>query len=155
MKTMKKALSILMILVLALSLVACGTDDGKTNGDSTDPVDAGVETKDSIAEVAATYGLNLESTDQQPMSEERATTAQLYSVMHDYLNGVTLFGYDPAEKITYADLKEQIGVDATTYYAEGTIKQSFVWEASDNSTAKFLATFVDGLLYGTGSANLS
>lgn len=46
---MKKALSILMILVLALSLVACGTDDGKTNGDSTDPVDAGVETKDSIA----------------------------------------------------------------------------------------------------------
>lgn len=89
------------------------------------------------------------------MSEERATTAQLDSVMHDYLKGVTYFGYDPTEKITYADLKEQIGVDATIYYAEGTIKQSFVWEASDNSTAKFLATFVDGLLYGTGSANLS
>ncbi len=154
---MKKAISILMILVLALSLVACGTDGdaGKVNGDSTDPANNGAEVKDSIAEVAAAYGLNLESTDQQSMSEDRATTAQLGSVMHDYLKGVTYFGYDPTEKITYADLKEQIGVDATTYYAEDSIKQSFLWLASDNTTAKFLATFVDGLLYAVGAVNLS
>lgn len=153
---MKKAISILMMLVLALSLVACGKDGGSTNtdGDDKNPVNAGVETKDSIAEVAATYGLNLESTEQQPMSEERATAAQLGAALHDYLKGVTYFGYNPTEKITYADLKAQIGVDATAYYAEDYDQQSFLWLAGDNETAKFLASFVDGLLYAVGGTNL-
>lgn len=143
---MRKVISILLILAMGVALVSC------SNGGD-DQSEAGTQSKDPIQEVAATYGLDLESTEQQQMSTERATAEQLGNAMHGYLKDVTYFGYDPDEKITYADLKAQIGFDATVYYAESG-KQSFLWLASDDSTAKFLATFVDGLLYAVGSVNI-
>lgn len=60
------------------------------------------------------------------------------------------------ENITYADLKEQLGVDASIYQYEGGgyEKQNFIWQAGDDKTAKFIATFSEGKLYGSGSTNV-
>ncbi len=139
---MKKTLAILMLAVFMLSLVSCG--GGKT--ENTDP----------IAAAAETYGLDLASTEEQQMSAERTTREKLNQMVHEYLKGNNYFDGTELENVTYADLKEQLGVDASYYYFEDALvsKQSFVWIAGDNDKAKFIASFSEGKLYATGSTNV-
>lgn len=154
MKTMKKMIAILLALTAIFALTACG--GGEDGGKSTDGAAA-----DPIAAVAQVYSLNLTSTDVQEMSAERADCAALSAVVHDFLKDTTYFAFDETlGALTYDDLKEQIGVDASNYYFEPFASSTeegrnvFTWLASDNSTAKFAAWFEDGKLYATGSSNV-
>lgn len=154
-KTMKKALVIFMVCLFTFSLVACGKDkDGKK-----DPKDSTQETSapaDSIEEVAKTYNLDLKSTEQQKMSDERTTKEQLAKIVHEYFKDVTFLDGTEMANVTYADIKAQLGVDASIYYFEDALvtKQCFIWQASDSDNAKFLATFSEGKLYAIGSSNV-
>lgn len=150
MKTSKKLIILVLALTMLLALTACGGESG--SGDSKNDATPA----DPIAAVAETYGLDLKSTEIQEMTSDRADCATLSSVAHDYLEGNTFFSGTDLENITYADLKNEIGVDASTYnFDDGLMEGNvFIWKAGDNDTASFLAQFCDGKLYATGSANL-
>ena len=129
---MKKALSILLMFALLLCLTACGGEK---------KADEPTASADSIADVAAKYSLDLASASEQAMSDERAATDVLVSVMKDWLGGNTFFAYDAQPK-TYADFVEHIGCDASYYYFnEGAAERHFVWLVEGDDTAKFLASF--------------
>ena len=78
---MKKALSILLMFALLLCLTACGGEK---------KADEPTASADSIADVAAKYSLDLASASEQAMSDERAATDVLVSVMKDWLGGKVL-----------------------------------------------------------------
>lgn len=138
MKQWKKLLTLAMALMMVLSLVACGGDGG--------------EKSKPVEEV---YGLDLASTEEQPMSSERAESAALYSAVKGHFGDMTMFSSTEFEKMTYDDLKELLGVDASYYfYDENSSAKAFVWLTSDNETAKLAFWFRDTELYALGSTNL-
>lgn len=139
MKNLKTLATILLTLTMLFALTACGGTK---------------ESKDPIADVAETYNLDLTSSDVQEMSADRAESATLSSLVHDYFEDVTFFSGTDKEKLTYNDLKEQIGVDASNYYLDGS-RHVFTWIASDDEVRKFAAWFgAEGELYAIGSSNL-
>lgn len=91
------------------------------------------------------------------MSEERADSSALSAVVHDVLQDFTFFSGSELENLTYDDLKEEIGVDASTYNLEDSSseQQAFTWVAGDDETVKFMAVFSEGKLYATGTANVA
>lgn len=148
---MKKFFAMLLALTMALSLAACG---GGSNGGGSDTNDnsGSAEESKSVVEV---YGLDLESTEEQPMSEERGEREALYTTVKDYFGDVMMFSGTDFAKMTYDDLKELLGVDATYYYYdENSSAQAFVWEASDKETAKLAFFFRFDELYALGLTNM-
>ncbi len=133
---MKKLFAMLLALTMVLCLAACG-------GEKSKPVEE-------------VYGLDLTSTAEQAMSEECAERDALYTAVKDKFGDVTMFSGTEFEKMTYDDVKELLGIDATYYYYdENSAAQAFVWEASDFETAKLAFWFRDNELYALGSTNLS
>lgn len=144
-KTMKKAIILIMAVVLAVSLTACGGNGG------------GKEQKaDALQTAIDTYQLDMKSTEEQAMSSERATKDQLKALKSDYFKGTLMFEGTEFENVTYGDIKDQLGVDASYYYFEDSLvgKQCFVWQAEESDNATLLISFADGKLYGLGSSNL-
>lgn len=144
---MKKALLIVMAFLMVISVAACGGNgDNGGNDAKVDPIEA----------VVQTYSLDLASTEEQKMSDQRATKEQLSALKHDFFKDTMMFEGTEFESLTYADIKEQLGVDASYYYFEDALvtKQCFVWQAEGNDNAKVLISFTDGKLYGLGSANI-
>lgn len=143
---MKKALLIIMTFLMVISVTACGGNDGG-NDIPADPLKTAVET----------YGLDLASTEEQEMSSERATEDQLSALKHEFFKDTMMFEGTEFEDLTYGDIKEELGVDASYYYFEDSLveKQCFVWQADGNDNAKLLISFTDGKLYGLGSANIN
>ncbi len=141
---MKKTLTILLALLLIFSLAACGGGGGSKG--------------DTIDSIAKTYNLDLTSEEQQPMSTESPSSETLSTVVHDFLKDNTFFFETDMENTTYADIKAQIGVDASYYYFEDALvqKQNFLWVAEDDETVKLLISFSasDGKLYAAGSTNI-
>lgn len=132
---MKKFLPLLFALLMVLSLSACGGN-----------AEPGVEER---------YGLDMTSTEEQPMSEEKLDWKTLGARAHDYFGGMTFFSGSDFEKMTYEDVKNVIGVDANIYcYDEENAADMFTWNASDKSTAKLAFWFREGKLYALGSTNL-
>ena len=137
---MKKFFAMLLALVMVLSLAACGGGSG--GGEESKPVEE-------------VYGLDLESTAEQPMSEERGERDALYTAYKDHFGDVTMFSGTEFAKMTYNDLKELLGVDASYYYYdENSSAQTFVWQTSDSETAKLAFFFRFDELYALGSSNM-
>lgn len=137
---MKKLVALLLVVVMALSLAACGAPATKAPEDG------------------SSFGIDLTKEGTQTMGEEMATVEVLKKTAEEYLEGGTLFAYSNDTR-TYGDFKAYIGVDANEYqYNEDQNQRTYIWKASDDSTAWFAAIFQekDGnwTLYASSSANL-
>lgn len=142
---MKKAIIMILAVVLAVSLTACGSDGGDKD-----------KKADALQTVIDTYNLDMASTEEQAMSSERVTKDRLKALKNDYFKGTMIFEGTEFENLTYGDIKDQLGVDASYYYYEDSLvgNQCFVWQAEESDSAKLLISFTDGKLYGLGSSNL-
>ncbi len=135
MKLWKRWLTLVLALVMALGLVACGGEKAKP--------------------VEEVYGLDLNSTEEQPMSSERAPRETLYNAVKGRFGDMTMFLGTNFEKMGYNDVKEVLGIDATYFfYDEDSAAQAFVWLTSDSETSKLAFWFRNGELYALGSTNL-
>ena len=135
---MKKLIALLMALTLALALCACGGGGGK----------------DTSSDVFA--DIDMTSTTEQTVCEDRATVDVLSETFKTYLGGLNYFAGTDMEKLTYADLKEHIGVDCTTYLYDDTMSRGvYIWKADGNDNA-YLSLFLDsdGKLVAAGAVNL-
>lgn len=137
MHTIRKLLLCLLASALIFSLSACG----------------GAKGNQAVAEA---FGLDLESTKEQPMSEQRGERDAIYTAVKGHFGDVTFFSSDsPFAKMTYEDLKELIGVDATYYYYdEDAAAQTFVWETCDYKNAKVAFFFRFDELYARSAINM-
>ena len=148
---MKKLIALLLVLVMALSLAACGGDETAKSKkeDETTQAAKGLEEK---------YDVDLEAAGEQKLSDERAAEDVLVETRDEWLGGQFTFALDPEPK-TYEDLAEHIGCDASYYtYVEEDGERHFVWVAEGDETAKFLAVFWETpngwVLYSVGSTNI-
>ena len=134
---MKKLLSLLLALTVLFTLSACGSAKGNQA-------------------VAEAFGLDLESTKEQPMSEQRGERDAIYAAVKGHFGDVTFFSSDsPFAKMTYEDLKALIGVDATYYYYdEDAAAQTFVWETCHYENAKVAFFFRFDELYCRSAINM-
>lgn len=138
---MKKVFVVLLALMMVLSMASCG------NGNA-----VGKEKSKPVEEV---YGLDLESTEQQPMSEERGERDAIYTAVKSHFGDMTIFSGSEFAKMTYNDLKELIGVDASYYYYDAdSDSQTFVWETCDYENAKVAFYFRFDELCALGSVNM-
>lgn len=93
---MKKALLIILALMMVISVTACGGNDGGKDGG---------EKADALQTAIDTYKLDMESSDEQAMSEERATKDALSALKHDYFKDTLMFEGTEFEDVTYGDIK--------------------------------------------------
>lgn len=134
-----RVLSFLLALVLALSLTACGGGGGD---------------KDDTADVFA--DIDMTSTTEQAVCDERASMDVLSETFNTYLGGLNYFVGTDMEKLTYADLKGHIGVDCTAYLYDDMMSRGvYIWKADGRDTA-YLSLFLDssGKLVAAGATNL-
>lgn len=145
---MKKALIIVMTFLMVVSVVACSSNEDGDGGKG--------QEASALQTVIDTYQLDMTSTEEQPMSSERATKDQLKALKNDYFKGTMTFKGTEFENLTYGDIKDQLGVDASYYYYADSLveEQCFVWQSEESDNAKLLISFADGKLYALGSANL-
>lgn len=143
---MKKFFAILLALVMVLSLAACGKDDDK--GGSAD----GGEKVTPVEEI---FNLDLSSTEHQPMSSDRGERDAIYAAVKGHFGDSMFFTSKEFTSMTYNDLKELLGVDASYYYYdEDSSSQVFVWETSDYETAMTAFYFQFDELYALGMSNM-
>ena len=97
---MKKSIALVLAMLMTLSLTACGGGGSSDKGD-------------------ALPGIDMKSTDTQTVTSDRATLEVLNETFFTYLGGLNYFTESDAQsKLTYADLKEHIGVDCSEYRYE-------------------------------------
>ena len=140
--TMKKMLSLVLSLLIVFSLTACGGGDGGSGGKK----DSGLP------------GIDMKSTEVQTVSADRATLDVLNETFFTYLGGLNYFSDDDEQsKLTYADLKEHIGVDCSDYcYDEAYQRGIYTWYADEDDACSLSLFFGDnGKLIAAGAYNLS
>ena len=132
MKSMKKLMALLLSIVMILALTACGDKDGgdKSGGASDNP-----------------YNLDYTSEELQPMTDERASEEKLIEAKDYYLDGLQSKP-DEFSKMTYKDIAEYIGVDASEYqHFESWQQDRYTWYVEGSEGPCLLAAF-------DGSGNL-
>ena len=137
---MKRTLSLLLALALTLGLTACGDKGGDGGG------------KDS-----ALSGIDMKSEEVQEVSSDRASEDTLHETFYTYLGGLNYFtDGDSQAKLTYADLKEHIGVDCSDYRYDATYERGiYTWYASEDDAISLSLFFGDnGKLIAAGAYNL-
>lgn len=154
---MKKFFAILLVLTMILSFAACAVSDksdDKTTNDKSNNENSSDE-GEKVTPVEEIFGLDLASTEEQPMSSERGERDAIYAAAKNYFGDALVFSGTDFAKMTYNDLKELIGVDASYYYynAESS-EQTFVWLTSDYENAKLAFSFRFDELYAMGSSNM-
>ena len=135
---MKKSIVLVLAMLMTLSLTACGGGGGSK--DSTLP------------------GIDMKSTDIQAVTSDRATLEVLNETFFTYLGGLNYFTEgDVQSKLTYADLKEHIGVDCSEYqYDEEYQRGVYTWYAQEDDACVLSLFFGDnGKLIAAGAYNLS
>lgn len=131
---MKKLLTLTLALLMLLSLAACGGG------------------KDDVLP-----GIDMKSTDIQPVTSDRAELAVLQETFVTYLGGTNYFDFDsPQAKMTYADVKAHIGVDCSEYRYDETYQRGiYTWySAEDDACSLNLFFGNDGKLMAAGAYNL-
>lgn len=129
MKIMKKLTALFLSLVMILALTACGDKSG--GGTSNDNP----------------YNLDYTSEELQPMTDERASEEKLIEAKDYYLDGLQSKP-DEFSKMTYKDIAEYIGVDASEYqHFESWHQDRYTWYVEGNEGPCLLAAF-------DGSGNL-
>ena len=136
--TMKKSITLVLAALMMLSLAACGGGSKDKGG--------------------ALPGIDMKSTDTQTVTSDRATLEVLNETFFTYLGGLNYFtDSDPQAKLTYADLKEHIGVDCSEYqYQEEYQRGVYTWYAVEDEACCLSLFFGDnGKLMAAGAYNLS
>ncbi len=140
---MKKMLSLVLSLLIVFSLTACGGGDGGNGGGKKD---------------SGLPGIDMKSTEVQTVSADRATLDVLNETFFTYLGGLNYFSDDEEQsKLTYADLKEHIGVDCSDYCYDETYQRGiYTWYADEDDACSLSLFFGDnGKLIAAGAYNLS
>lgn len=134
---MKKSIVLVLAMLMTLSLTACGGSSDKGG---------------------ALPGIDMKSTDTQTVTSDRATLEVLNETFLTYLGGLNYFTESDAQsKLTYADLKEHIGVDCSEYrYEEEYQRGVYTWYAAEDDACCLSLFFGDnGKLIAAGAYNLS
>lgn len=89
------------------------------------------------------YGIDLASSQIQPMSRELPTHDVLQETVYGWLRGTTIYVYsEEYHQLTYADFANHIGCDATEYFfSTRDNARVYTWRASDKPNAKFSVFF--------------
>ena len=135
---MKKMIALLLTALMGLALTACGGDGGSK--------DTGLP------------GVDMKSTEVQAVTSDRAELAVLNETFATYLGGLNYFTEGDAQsKLTYAELKEHIGVDCSEYqYDEEYQRGVYTWYANEDDACCLSLFFGDnGKLIAAGAYNLS
>lgn len=139
---MKKLLILMVSIVMVFSLAACGGNGG--NGEN-----------GGTAETTNAYNLDMKSTETQPMSTKRASIEVLRETAQTYLGGLNYFEGTEQANLTYNDIKEHIGVDATMYRYDDTQQaELYIWYVDGDDKASLNVWFVDGKLNACGAINI-
>ena len=136
---MKKSIVLVLAMLMTLSLTACGGGGSSDKG-------------------GALPGIDMKSTDTQTVTSDRATLEVLNETFFTYLGGLNYFTEsDTQSKLTYADLKEHIGVDCSDYrYEEEYQRGVYAWYAQEDDACCLSLFFGDnGKLIAAGAYNLS
>ena len=137
---MKKSIALVLAMLMTLSLTACGGGGGSSDKGGALP------------------GIDMKSTDTQTVTSDRATLEVLNETFFTYLGGLNYFTEGDAQsKLTYADLKEHIGVDCSEYrYEEEYQRGVYTWYAAEDEACCLSLFFGDnGKLVAAGAYNLS
>ena len=137
---MKKSIALILAVLMTLSLAACGGGGGSSDKGGALP------------------GIDMKSTDTQTVTSDRATLEVLNETFFTYLGGLNYFTEGDAQsKLTYADLKEHIGVDCSDYrYEEEYQRGVYTWYAAEDEACCLSLFFGDnGKLIAAGAYNLS
>ncbi len=134
---MKKFAVVIICILLIAGLVACGGKGDSGQVSKASETSETSKTVDSAAEKNP-YNLDYESTEIQPMSDEKASVDALREAAKEWLEGRQIFAGTKFADYTYEDVAKHIGVDATYYYYN---KQwpgrTYVWEAEDDNNQSF------------------
>ena len=125
---------------MTLSLAACGGGGGSSDKGGALP------------------GIDMKSTDTQTVTSDRATLEVLNETFFTYLGGLNYFTEDDAQsKLTYAELKEHIGVDCSEYQCDEEYQRGvYTWYADEDDACCLSLFFGDnGKLIAAGAYNLS
>ena len=136
---MKKSITRVLAALRMLSITACGAGGSEDEG-------------------GALPGMDTKSTDTQTVTSDRATLEVLNETFFTYLGGLNYFTErDAQSKLTYAELKEQIGVDCSEYqYQEEYQRGVYTWYAAEDEACCLSLFFGDnGKLVAAGAYNLS
>ena len=140
MRLSKRIAAVALAAVMAVSmLTACGGGGSSDKG-------------------GALPGIDMKSTDTQTVTSDRATLEVLNETFFTYLGGLNYFTESDAQsKLTYADLKEHIGVDCSEYrYEEEYQRGVYTWYAAEDDACCLSLFFGDnGKLIAAGAYNLS
>ena len=137
---MKKSIALVLAVLMMLSLAACGGGGG------------------SSSKGGALPGVDMKSADVQTVTSDRATLEVLNETFFTYLGGLNYFTESDAQsKLTYAELKEHIGVDCSEYqYDEEYQRGVYTWYAAEDEACCLTLFFGDnGKLVAAGAYNLS
>ena len=137
---MKKLIALVLTMLMILSLTACGDKGG--DGGGTD---------------SALSGIDMKSEEIQEVSSDRTTEDVLSETFYTYLGGLNYFtDSDSQAKLTYADLKEHIGVDCSDYRYDATYERGiYTWYAGEDDVCSLSLFFGDnGKLIAAGAYNL-
>ena len=132
---MKKSIVLVLAMLMTLSLTACGGGGSSDKG-------------------GALPGIDMKSTDTQTVTSDRATLEVLNETFFTYLGGLNYFTESDAQsKLTYADLKEHIGVDCSEYrYEEEYQRGVYTWYAAEDDACCLSLFFGDnGKLIAAGA----
>ena len=139
---MKKFLILMISIVMVFSFAACGGNGG--NGEN-----------GGTAETTNAYNLDMKSTETQPMSTKRASIEVLRETAQTYLGGLIYFEGTEQANLTYNDIKEHIGVDASEYRYDDTQQaELYIWYVDGDDKASLNVWFVDGKLNACGAINI-
>ena len=136
---MKKSIALVLAVLMMLSLAACGGGGSSSKG-------------------GALPGVDMKSADVQTVTSDRATLEVLNETFFTYLGGLNYFTESDAQsKLTYAELKEHIGVDCSEYqYDEEYQRGVYTWYAAEDEACCLSLFFGDnGKLIAAGAYNLS
>ncbi len=101
------------------------------------------------------YNLDIESTDFQPMSRERATKTVLKETFTEYFGGLNYFFGTERVNLTYEAVVAHIGVDPSGYrYDAAQQAQLYSWYSAESSACVLHVWFRCGKLYACGAYNL-
>ena len=137
---MKKSIALILAVLMTLSLAACGGGGGSSDKGGALP------------------GIDMKSTDTQTVTSDRATLEVLNETFFTYLGGLNYFTEGDAQsKLTYADLKEHIGVDCSEYQYDKEYQRGvYTWYAAEDDACCLSLFFGDnGKLIAAGAYNLS
>ena len=136
---MKKSIALVLAVLMMLSLAACGGGGSSSKG-------------------GALPGVDMKSADVQTVTSDRATLEVLNETFFTYLGGLNYFTEGDAQsKLTYADLKEHIGVDCSEYQYDAEYQRGvYTWYAQEDDACALSLFFGDnGKLIAAGAYNLS